>query len=207
VVITTNYKTDGIYLPPDDRRHMVCWSELNRDDFDASYWTDFYEWYANGGLRHVAAFLRERDLSGFKAKAPPPKTDAFWAIADANRSSEEMELADLIEKLGDPDAFSLGELKAVAPGQGVRDSIYEWLDDRKNARAIPHRLEKCDYCPVRNDATSDGRWKAGGKNVTVYGRIALSVRDRLNAAREVVDRLNEEARIAEEKQQSHIRVV
>jgi hypothetical protein len=25
-IITTNYKTDGIYLPADDRRHYVAWS-------------------------------------------------------------------------------------------------------------------------------------------------------------------------------------
>ena len=25
VIITTNHKADGIYLPPDDRRHFVCW--------------------------------------------------------------------------------------------------------------------------------------------------------------------------------------
>ena len=27
VIITTNHKTDGIYLPADDRRHFVAWSE------------------------------------------------------------------------------------------------------------------------------------------------------------------------------------
>ena len=28
VIITTNHKTDGIFLPPDDRRHFVAWSDL-----------------------------------------------------------------------------------------------------------------------------------------------------------------------------------
>jgi hypothetical protein len=27
VIITTNHKTDGIYLEPDDRRHYVAWSD------------------------------------------------------------------------------------------------------------------------------------------------------------------------------------
>jgi Family of unknown function (DUF5906) len=35
VIITTNHKTDGIFLPADDRRHFVAWSDLTRDDFDA----------------------------------------------------------------------------------------------------------------------------------------------------------------------------
>jgi len=37
VIITTNHKTDGIYLPADDRRHMVAWSNLTKDDFHT--WT------------------------------------------------------------------------------------------------------------------------------------------------------------------------
>ena len=34
-LITTNHKTDGIYLPADDRRHYVAWSNLTKDDFSA----------------------------------------------------------------------------------------------------------------------------------------------------------------------------
>ena len=33
VIITTNHKADGIYLPADDRRHFVAWSELTKEDF------------------------------------------------------------------------------------------------------------------------------------------------------------------------------
>jgi hypothetical protein len=40
VVITTNYKTDGIYLPDDDRRHFVAWSDRNKEDFQLKYWND-----------------------------------------------------------------------------------------------------------------------------------------------------------------------
>jgi hypothetical protein len=34
VIITTNYKTNGIYLPSDDRRHFVAWSPAKKEDFD-----------------------------------------------------------------------------------------------------------------------------------------------------------------------------
>src|SRR5262249_32973495 len=37
IIITTNHKTDGIFLPPDDRRHFVAWSELTKDDFTLDY--------------------------------------------------------------------------------------------------------------------------------------------------------------------------
>jgi hypothetical protein len=81
VIITSNHKTDGIYLPADDRRHMVAWSNLTSDDFAADYWRKLYRWYANGGNQHVAAYLAGLDLSDFDPKAPPPKTQAFWEIA------------------------------------------------------------------------------------------------------------------------------
>jgi hypothetical protein len=29
-VMTTNFKTGGIYLPKDDRRHYVCWSKVEK---------------------------------------------------------------------------------------------------------------------------------------------------------------------------------
>jgi hypothetical protein len=58
-----------------------------------------WAWYQNGGLRDVAAYLMQRDISSFDAKAPPPKTSAFWSIADSNRAPEEAELADVLVPL------------------------------------------------------------------------------------------------------------
>jgi hypothetical protein len=34
MVITTNHKADGLYLPADDRRHYVAWSDATREEFD-----------------------------------------------------------------------------------------------------------------------------------------------------------------------------
>src|SRR5215472_4888130 len=33
VVYTTNYKTGGLYLPADDRRHYFAWSTRTKEDF------------------------------------------------------------------------------------------------------------------------------------------------------------------------------
>src|SRR5262249_22813056 len=49
VIITTNYKADGIYLSPDDRRHYVAWSGLTKEDFVPTYWNTLWGWYARGG--------------------------------------------------------------------------------------------------------------------------------------------------------------
>jgi hypothetical protein len=75
VIITTNHKTDGIYLPSDDRRHYVAWSELTKEDFNAAYFRQIWHWYLQGGMARVAGYLNELDLKDydFDAKAPPPK--------------------------------------------------------------------------------------------------------------------------------------
>jgi len=71
IIITTNHKTGGLYLPPEDRRHYVAWSGLARTDFEEGYWTKIYDWYARGGGDNVTAYLRELDISKFDPKASP----------------------------------------------------------------------------------------------------------------------------------------
>ncbi len=183
IVITTNHKSDGIYLPADDRRHYVAWSELTKDDFTPEYWTSLWEWYENGGYGHVAAYLKSLDISDFNPKAPPPKTPAFWDIVDANRAPEDSELADALDDLGNPNAVTLSDIKMLASAD-----LRLWLDDRKNRRVIPHRLESCGYTPVRNDGAKDGQWKINGQRQTVYAKAALAMRERMRAARDLTNR-------------------
>jgi hypothetical protein len=183
VIITTNHKTDGIFLPADDRRHFVAWSDLTKKDFAQNYWTDLWAWYREGGDRHVAAYLANLDLSDFDAKAPPPKTQAFWEIVDASRAPEDAELADAIDALGAPSALTLAQIAGRTTGE-----FAEWLRDRKNARRIPHRLEACGYVAVRNDGAKDGHWKVNGKRQVIYAKAELSIRDRIAAAYELAGR-------------------
>jgi hypothetical protein len=165
VVITTNYKTDGIYLPADDRRHYVAWCSLTKEIFPDDYWSTIYKWYEREGYRNVAAYLAQLDLSDFDPKAPPPNTPAFWAIVDANRSPEDAELADTLDQIGkakrqEPiSVVTLQMLIAHASG----GEFQAWLQDRKNRRVIPHRLETAEYIPVRNPDAADGLWKITGK--------------------------------------------
>jgi hypothetical protein len=128
VIITTNHKADGIYLPADDRRHFVAWSDLAKEDFDQKYWRTLWQWYDQGGDRHVAAYLAALDLKDFDPKAPPPKTPAFWDIVDASRAPEDAELADVLDDLGEPDAVTLAQITNCADGD-----FKDWIKDRRTA--------------------------------------------------------------------------
>ena len=181
VVITTNHRTDGLYLPAEDRRHYVAWSARTKADFSPHYWTELYRWYASGGTGHVAAYLAAFDLSFFNAKAPPPQTPAFFAIVDANQAPEDAELADVLDRLGHPSALTLADLAGPVPSE-----FSAWLRDRKNAKLIPHRLEAAGYVAVRNPGATDGRWRLDGRRQVVYARHELPLRDQLTAASAVV---------------------
>ena len=47
VIITTNYKSGGIYLAAEDRRHLVAWSYLELEQFGNGYWDRIWDWYIN----------------------------------------------------------------------------------------------------------------------------------------------------------------
>ena len=129
----------------------------------------------------MAAYLANWTSPGSIAKAPPPKTAAFWEIVDASRAPEDAEMQDAIDALGTPDVLTLEQVASRAPS-----SFAEYLCDRKNARRIPHRLEACGYVVVRNDAAKDGRWKINGRRQTIYGNTELPLRDRIAAAQRLV---------------------
>ena len=182
VIITTNHLTDGIYLPPDDRRHYVAWSEVTKDDFDATYWTGLWQWYAAGGIGHVVAFLRGLDLTDFDPKAPPPRTSAWRRIVQSNAAPEDGELADVLDNLNKPEATTLNEVITKARSMNLFDFADD-MADRKRRRALPHRFERVGYVVVHNPDARDGLWKVAGRRQAVYGRRDLTPADQIRAAR------------------------
>jgi hypothetical protein len=86
--------------------------------------------------------------------------------------------------MGSPDAVTLIAITNHATG-----NFQEWIKDRKNRRAIPHRLEKCGYVPVRNDTAKDGLWVINGNRQVIYTKSVLSIADRFKAASELAGRI------------------
>ena len=97
-----------------------------------------------GGDCDVAAFLMQRDLSAFDAKAPPAKTPAFWEIVDAGAVPEDAELADALDTISDREGLGKDACgnhvwpKAITLDQAKRAGSQEfpdWAGDRKNRRS------------------------------------------------------------------------
>jgi Family of unknown function (DUF5906) len=186
VVLTSNYKTAGLYLPAADRRHYIAWSDVTKADFRESYWRDIYAWYAKEGCRHVAAYLAQLDISDFNPKAPPHKTDAFWEIVQSNQAPENTELTDALAALGNPDVVTIQMVVDALPDT---NEFRYWLKDRKNSRQIPYRFEEVGYVAVRNPYEGEGRWKIGKNSHVIYARKNLSRRDAIIVARKCIEEI------------------
>jgi hypothetical protein len=179
-IITTNHSITGLYLPPDDRRHYVAASKVKKEDFPPEYWNKFWRWYGNGGLDAVGRYLVELDLSGFDPKAPPPQTDAFLNIVNASITPEDADMADALDKLDRPDVVTIHQIRQVSDA-----SFTEWLNERKNARQVSHRLDTCGYQMLRNPKAKDGNWKIAGKRQVIFMRQELSFNEARAAAGKV----------------------
>ena len=157
-------------------------------EFQNRYWAGSTPVSTTAAWTPVAAFLAQHDIRGFDPKAPPPKTAAFWAIADSYRPIEESELNDALDLMRRPDAFTLAMLVRALENQPQYDGGFvDWLNDRKNRRAIPHRLERCGCAPVRNPYAEDGLWKVKNRRQVVYARKTLALRDQIAAAQALCD--------------------
>lgn len=197
LILTTNYKTNGIYLPRDDRRHYVAWSDRRKEEKTKEYWDEVWAWYANGGYGHVAAYLQGLDLSGFNPFAPPPLTEAFQEIACANDAPEDAQVADCLDRMSAtmearagapllwPPVMTLEWMREVANLE-----FAEWLGDPRNRRQIAHRFEAAGYVRVRNPYADSGLWVIQERRQAIYGRRELSVKAQLEYAAKLIKWFN-----------------
>lgn len=188
VIMTTNHKTGGIYLPADDRRHYVAWSEATKEDFDEQYWVDLWAWLESGGAQAVVGYLQRLDLTGFNPKAPPPKTEAFFAIVQANANPDDIALADLtLDENGNKRPVVTLEMLAGAAMMAGDTALHNTLTDPKSRRRIPHMLERAGYVAVRNPYAKDGLWAISKKRMSIYADSSMSFPARIRKAQDFTD--------------------
>jgi hypothetical protein len=118
--------------------------------------------------------------------AASPILSSSWSVSTrvalASSAPEESEIADALDKLKNPLATTLAEIADVATGE-----FEHWLAERKNRRAIPHRLEGCGYVAV-GSTTKDHLWVVNGKRQAIYARADLPLADQFRAAEALVRR-------------------
>jgi hypothetical protein len=184
VIFTTNYKENGLYLPFDDRRHYVAWSERVSADFAPGYWQEIWDWYADGGCVHVTALLRKLSLTKFKAKADAPKTAAFRAIAAANTSPEQIMLDDVLEAMGRPLVVTWAMIKAHP---NLPQELFDWLKSR-SLRVPTSHLDKCGYASVANPDAANDLWRIGGIKQMTYVLKDVPEAERIRVVRQFISR-------------------
>jgi hypothetical protein len=197
LIITTNHKTDGVYLPADDRRHLMAWSNRTKEEFTAEYFNTLWHWLQHeDGNGHVAAYLMQRDLSRFNPNGLPKQTTAFFDIVNASTAPEDAELADTLDDMerneqGQPRRPEVCSVLSIVTSP--RGATLEWLLDRKHRRSIPHRMERAGYIACRNPDTDDGTWRINGRRQTLYVKADLTPGQRLQATRDYALRMEKTA--------------
>jgi hypothetical protein len=195
--VTFSNSKAGLYLPAEDRRNDVMWSECAPDDFPPDYFTNLYKWYGEGGYSHVKAFLDAVDLTDFDPGARPPQTAAFKEIVGYNQSSEATNLGNLLDWMNmpfddRPTAVTIPMLvkAALSPdADGHFDEALDLLQDKKARKKLIHEFGRAGYVAVENPGQKDGRWKVAGKNVVIYGCKDVPLSIRIEAAERLVEEM------------------
>jgi hypothetical protein len=176
VIVTTNYRANGLFFPQDDRRHYVAWSDLRREKFLAHLLGGSVAGVRQRRGRACGGIPRDPGLARLR---PEDSTAEDAGILGHRRctSSPGGQLSWLTHGQSCP--RRLGDIAGVAA-----HTLKEWLQDRRSYRQIPHRLEAAGYVPVRNANAKDGLWRFAGRRQATYARHDLPERERLMAAQE-----------------------
>lgn len=166
VLVTTNHLLTSVHIPEDDRRYDVieCATRKEMGLGDAEkrreYFSSLWKWFdEQKGAQHVAAFLHQRDLSGFSASLGQRKTAAHMEIVQHGMSGDEW-LRDIVDEMGNPPVLIGNGILERAVGMG-------WL--KKDAQAkLGYGLRRMGYQVLSNPHYGDGRWKLNGVLCRVY---------------------------------------
>lgn len=109
----------SLSLSADDRRWMVLWSEAGI--LPQSEAERLWQWYEQGGLDHVAHWLRSRDVSAFKPGERPLMTDAKAVMLEGGLSPGEALLAQAMRDRTGP--FRPGAI--MGPWQPLIDDLQQ----------------------------------------------------------------------------------
>ena len=202
VCITTNYPDNGLYVNEGSRRYFVATSKVPSNDksIPPNYFKHLHDWLSADGFRHVAAFLRDRDLCGFDAKAPPPMNEGTRQMIVGGLNPDVDKMEDLLDAIaGDmgngapvrPKAITINMLKEYASRfvetedkrATDRDFYSMMAEGRYPKGELVYRLKDCGYTPALHPTADRGQWKVKGKRTMIYALSNLPEERRLGEAR------------------------
>jgi Bifunctional DNA primase/polymerase, N-terminal/Family of unknown function (DUF5906) len=180
VIITTNYREHGMYLPADDRRHYVVWTDIERTAFEDDHWRRIWDWYGRGGYEACMWFLGTRDLSAFNPKAPPVQTEAFLRIVQSYGGKEIRTVDNALDQMDYPEATTWVKVTG-----NMSDADREHYNSEKVREHATSWMKACGYEVERNPGeVKRGRWLVNGVKATVYVNVSkVAPADRHDAAR------------------------
>lgn len=138
VMAFTNH-TIPISISGQDRRWFCIWSDAPRMTVEEA--GDLWGWYAQGGLQQVAAWLHQRDISGFVATAIPGSTDWKSAMIEDSMSAIEGTVVELIKARSG--VFQPGFL--AAPLHKTCDLLGAQLNKPVHPQALAHALQEMGW--------------------------------------------------------------
>jgi hypothetical protein len=175
VILTTNHLTTGIYIPPDDRRYDVIEAAtkeemgLGTSEASREYFGELWDWFVEGGDRHVAAYLFERKLNGFSAANGQRKTDAHRSVVLLNMSADSWAV-DAIDELQTPVVVRVSSILRIITKNGG--------NEREASAKIQNVMTRLGYSFLKNPNRADGRWVFDGKKKSaVYVKRGTSVEE------------------------------
>lgn len=197
-ILTTNHLTDGLFIPPTDRRIDLIWSPSRQHKFTKEFWIAYFDRIKgiNGDADHIAAFLMTRDVSKFNPGEPPIKTAAWHEAVNANRPAGDSELNDLLDHMAvdwemetglltpRPYAVTLEQLRRHPKVTQILRTLFS---DHGKARTAIHRLATAHYGSFNNpDRPSDGQFKINGRSQSIYVWSELSPDEKATAVRDLI---------------------
>lgn len=160
VIITTNHLLNGLHIPPDDRRYDVIdcatHEEMGFKNLDDRklYFDWLWNWFnKEKGDSHVAAYLREKDISKFSASNGQRRTKAHQSIVMIELEQYGW-FFDIVNELGSPDFISVPTIKRFAERNGEIDTSKTGQFQMK----IKHAALAAGYSRYGNPNSIEGRW-------------------------------------------------
>lgn len=160
VFMTTNDRM-SMYLPDEDRRMHIMHSELQpKWEIEAGrpdYFAGLFDWLLKeGGAGHVAAWLRERDISAFEPNRAPEKTNGWKTIVN-NWSEPEDGITFALEHIGRPEVLFGSEMAAPQ-----FDDYEETLKLMRSRHRFMRRMATAGYEPVTSPEGKAYRYERRG---------------------------------------------